>query len=119
MSDISNLKGCGTALVTPFKEDLSVDEHALRRFVDFQITDGIDFSPCGGKLMILTLRSIATGPIATGRIAIDEGLRHSGMMPGLPRHVSPGQIEEGQHLRGGQATDERDHRGTFKSTSQN
>jgi 4-hydroxy-tetrahydrodipicolinate synthase len=48
MQDTSNLKGCGTALVTPFKEDLSIDEDALRRFVDFQITDGIDFLvPCG------------------------------------------------------------------------
>jgi 4-hydroxy-tetrahydrodipicolinate synthase len=42
------LKGCGTALVTPFKEDRSVDEDALRRFVDFQISEGIDFLvPCG------------------------------------------------------------------------
>jgi 4-hydroxy-tetrahydrodipicolinate synthase len=48
MSDISNLKGCGTALVTPFKKDLSIDEHALRRFVEFQIAGGIDFLvPCG------------------------------------------------------------------------
>ena len=48
MVNISSLQGCGTALVTPFKEDLSVDEDALRRFVDFQITDGINFLvPCG------------------------------------------------------------------------
>lgn len=48
MSDISNLKGCGTALVTPFNEDLSIDEAALRRFVEFQISEGIDFVvPCG------------------------------------------------------------------------
>jgi 4-hydroxy-tetrahydrodipicolinate synthase len=48
MSAIPKLKGCGTALVTPFKEDLSIDEDALRRFVDFQITDGINFLvPCG------------------------------------------------------------------------
>ena len=48
MSDISNLKGCGTALVTPFNDDLSIDEVALRRFVEFQITEGIDFLvPCG------------------------------------------------------------------------
>jgi len=48
MQDIANLKGCGTALVTPFKEDLSIDEGALRRFVDFQIGEGIDFLvPCG------------------------------------------------------------------------
>ena len=48
MSDISNLKGCGTALVTPFKDDQSLDEEALRRFVDFQISEGINFLvPCG------------------------------------------------------------------------
>jgi 4-hydroxy-tetrahydrodipicolinate synthase len=48
MSNISNLSGCGTALVTPFKEDLSIDEEALRSFVDFQISEGINFLvPCG------------------------------------------------------------------------
>lgn len=48
MSDIPNLRGCGTALVTPFKEDLSIDEDALRRFVEFQISGGIGFLvPCG------------------------------------------------------------------------
>lgn len=48
MSQIANLKGCGTAIVTPFKEDLSIDEEALSRFVDFQVSEGIDFLvPCG------------------------------------------------------------------------
>ncbi|HUY15745.1 MAG TPA: 4-hydroxy-tetrahydrodipicolinate synthase [Terriglobia bacterium] len=42
------IRGCGTALVTPFKPDLSVDEEALRRFVQFQVNEGIDFLvPCG------------------------------------------------------------------------
>jgi 4-hydroxy-tetrahydrodipicolinate synthase len=40
--------GCGTALVTPFKGDLSLDEAALRRLVRRQIDGGIDFLvPCG------------------------------------------------------------------------
>jgi 4-hydroxy-tetrahydrodipicolinate synthase len=40
--------GCGTALVTPFRRDLSLDEPALRRLVRRQIEDGIDFLvPCG------------------------------------------------------------------------
>jgi len=48
MKDVSNLRGCGTALVTPFKEDLSIDEDALRKFVEFQVSGGIDFLvPCG------------------------------------------------------------------------
>jgi len=40
--------GCGTALVTPFRRDLSLDEAALRRLVRRQIEAGIDFLvPCG------------------------------------------------------------------------
>jgi len=40
--------GCGTALVTPFREDLSLDEGALRRLVRRQIEAGINFLvPCG------------------------------------------------------------------------
>src|SRR5438445_8125037 len=40
--------GCGTALVTPFQRDLSLDEAALRRLVRRQIAAGIDFLvPCG------------------------------------------------------------------------
>jgi len=42
------LSGCGTALVTPFDSSGAVDEPALRRFVEWQITEGIDFLvPCG------------------------------------------------------------------------
>jgi 4-hydroxy-tetrahydrodipicolinate synthase len=40
--------GCGTALVTPFHADLSLDEVSLRRLVRRQIPAGIDFLvPCG------------------------------------------------------------------------
>lgn len=40
--------GCGTALITPFKRDQSLDEAALRRLVRRQINGGINFLvPCG------------------------------------------------------------------------
>jgi 4-hydroxy-tetrahydrodipicolinate synthase len=40
--------GCGTALVTPFKADRSLDEATLRSLVRRQIEAGIDFlCPCG------------------------------------------------------------------------
>ncbi len=40
--------GCGTALVTPFRQDLSLDETALRQLVQRQIAAGINFLvPCG------------------------------------------------------------------------
>jgi 4-hydroxy-tetrahydrodipicolinate synthase len=41
-------QGCGTALVTPFRSDLSLDEEGLRRLVRRQIEGGIHFLvPCG------------------------------------------------------------------------
>src|SRR2546423_5968909 len=40
--------GCGTALVTPFRQDLSLDEATLRKLVRRQIDAGINFLvPCG------------------------------------------------------------------------
>ena len=42
------IRGCGTALVTPFKQDGSIDEPALRDLVAWQVESGIDFLvPCG------------------------------------------------------------------------
>ncbi|MBZ5574759.1 MAG: 4-hydroxy-tetrahydrodipicolinate synthase [Acidobacteriia bacterium] len=42
------LRGCGTALVTPFRQDGSIDEPALRNLVAWQVESGIDFLvPCG------------------------------------------------------------------------
>ncbi len=44
----TEIRGCGTALVTPFRKNGSVDEAALRRLVQFQLREGIDFLvPCG------------------------------------------------------------------------
>src|SRR5271156_6669073 len=40
--------GCGTALATPFRQNLSLDESALRRLIRRQSEAGIDFLvPCG------------------------------------------------------------------------
>jgi len=45
---MTKLRGCGTALVTPFKQDGSIDEPALRSLVEWQIESKIDFLvPCG------------------------------------------------------------------------
>src|SRR5262245_24089865 len=42
------LRGCGTALVTPFHQDGSLDLEALRNLVAWQVESGIDFLvPCG------------------------------------------------------------------------
>jgi 4-hydroxy-tetrahydrodipicolinate synthase len=59
----SPLSGCGTAMVTPFNADGSIDEAALRALIDWQIEEGIHFLvPCG-----------STGEAAT--MTVDEHRR--------------------------------------------
>jgi len=75
------LRGCGTALVTPFRQDGSIDDAALRNLVAWQVESGIDFLvPCGttGETPTLThdewLSVIDTTiEIATGRVPIVAG----------------------------------------------
>jgi len=75
------LRGCGTALVTPFHQDGSLDEVALQNLVNWQIESGIDFLvPCGttGETPTLThdewLRVIdLTIEAAAGRVPIVAG----------------------------------------------
>ena len=75
------LHGCGTALVTPFHQDGSLDDAALRNLVSWQIESGIDFLvPCGttGETPTLTrdewLHVIDTTiEVAAGRVPIIAG----------------------------------------------
>jgi 4-hydroxy-tetrahydrodipicolinate synthase len=42
------LRGCATALVTPFKSDGGIDEQRLRALIEYQITNGVRvLVPCG------------------------------------------------------------------------
>jgi 4-hydroxy-tetrahydrodipicolinate synthase len=75
------LRGCGTALVTPFRQDGSIDDAALRNLVAWQVESGIDFLvPCGttGETPTLThdewLFVIDTTiEIAAGRVPVVAG----------------------------------------------
>lgn len=52
----ARIAGCGTALVTPFRDDGSVDEPALRALIDWQIAEGINcLVPCGSTGEAATL----------------------------------------------------------------
>ncbi|PYR89173.1 MAG: 4-hydroxy-tetrahydrodipicolinate synthase [Acidobacteria bacterium] len=64
-------QGTGTAMITPFNSDGSVDEKALRRFVDFQIDGGVDMLlPCGTTGEGATLNAEETDRIV--RIIIEQ-----------------------------------------------
>jgi 4-hydroxy-tetrahydrodipicolinate synthase len=75
------LHGCGTALVTPFKQDQTIDQEALGRLVEWQVESGIHFLvPCGttGETPALSreewLRVIdITVEVAGGKVPIVAG----------------------------------------------
>jgi len=77
--------GCGTAIVTPFKADGSIDEAALRALVNWQIDSGIDFIvACGSTGEAATLDEeewlFAVGVVAdaaAGRVPVWAGCTHN------------------------------------------
>jgi 4-hydroxy-tetrahydrodipicolinate synthase len=57
MGNLEGLKGCGTALITPFLPDGGLDQKALASLVSWQIREGIHFLvPCGTTGESPTLR---------------------------------------------------------------
>src|SRR5256885_3691464 len=90
------LRGCGTALVTPFHQDGSIDDTALRNLVTWQVESGIDFLvPCGttGETPTLThdewLYVIDTTiEVVAGRVPIVAG------RPAHPPPPSGGKTEK-------------------------
>lgn len=81
MTQSEKFKGLGVALVTPFRDSGSLDEDALKRFVEWQVEEGVDFLvPCGttGENPALTrtehLRVVEiTIEAASGRIPVLAG----------------------------------------------
>ena len=79
------LHGCGTALVTPFTPEETVDVEALRKLVEWQIEEGIDFlAPCGstGEAQtlsaderVLVVRTVVE--TARGRVPVMAGATHN------------------------------------------
>src|SRR5258705_8265617 len=88
-----HLRGCGTALVTPFRLDGSVDETALRSLVAWQVDSGVDFLvPCGttGETPTLShdewLHVIDTTiEVAAGRVPILAGATSNSTHDGVQK----------------------------------
>jgi 4-hydroxy-tetrahydrodipicolinate synthase len=120
------LMGCGTALVTPFRRDGSVDEPALHALVTWQVESGIDFLvPCGttGEASTLSeaewLRAIeVVVAAAAGRVPVFAGCTHNsthevvarvkklsqvhgltGVLSANPYYNRPGQEGQYQHFK--------------------
>ena len=120
------LSGCGTALVTPFRSDGSLDELTLSKLVEWQITSGMDFLvACGTTAETPTLtheewlRVIAlVTQTAAGRVPVIAGCTHnstreavaraaeaasvpgvSGLLTANPFYNKPGQEGQYRHFR--------------------
>ena len=80
-----NIVGCGTAIVTPFKADGSVDDQALWALVNWQIESGIDFIvACGSTGEAATLEEVEWLHVirvvleaAAGRVPVWAGCTHN------------------------------------------
>jgi len=121
-----NLSGCGTALVTPFRGDGSLDEETLIKLVEWQIDSGIRFVvACGttAETPALTheewLRVIGiVARTAAGRVPVLAGCTHnatheavaraaeaasvagiSGLLTANPYYNKPGQEGQYRHFR--------------------
>lgn len=79
------LSGLGTAIVTPFHEDESIDSVSLKRLVEAQIAAGVDFLvACGSTGEASTLSEDETDEVisfvmeaAAGRIPVIAGCTHN------------------------------------------
>jgi 4-hydroxy-tetrahydrodipicolinate synthase len=121
-----HLRGCGTALVTPFQHDSALDTRALSALVDWQITCGINFLvACGttGETPTLdeaewleVIRIVVEA--ARGRVPVLAGCTHnstreavskakkvaeipgvSGLLTANPYYNKPSQEGQFQHFR--------------------
>jgi 4-hydroxy-tetrahydrodipicolinate synthase len=120
------LSGCGTALVTPFHGDGSLDEKTLSKLVEWQIASGIHFLvACGTTAETPTLNheewlrviSLVT-ETAAGRVPVLAGCTHnstleavarageaasvhgvSGLLTANPFYNKPGQEGQYRHFR--------------------
>jgi 4-hydroxy-tetrahydrodipicolinate synthase len=80
-----DIHGAGTAIVTPFTHSGELDESALRRFVEWQLEQGIGYIvPCGstGEAATMTLaeqRRVVeiTVEVVAGRVAVVAGASSS------------------------------------------
>jgi 4-hydroxy-tetrahydrodipicolinate synthase len=85
LSFIMETTGCGTAIVTPFRADGSIDEAALKALVNWQIESGIDFLvACGSTGEAATLdeeewlRTVTlVAETAAGRVPVWAGCTHN------------------------------------------
>jgi len=92
------IRGCGTALVTPFRRDGAIDERALRRLIQFQLREGIDFLvPCGTTGETPTLEHEEF--LGVIRVVVEEAAGKVPIVAGVGGNSTKKVIELAQEVR--------------------
>src|SRR4051812_23370494 len=92
--------GLGTAIITPFHADESVDHASLRKLVEAQIAGGVDFLvACGSTGEASTLTEDETTAVITtviaasnGRIPVVAGCTHNSTREAVRRATAISKI---------------------------
>jgi 4-hydroxy-tetrahydrodipicolinate synthase len=91
-------QGTGTALVTPFKKDGSLDEKALRRLVDYQVTNGVE--------ALIPVGTTGEGPTLTYKehyrvfdVVIDQANGRAKIFAGTGSNNTEEAIEQSRHAK--------------------
>src|SRR6476469_5716502 len=102
-ADRARLTGCGTALVTPFNDDATLDEDALRALVDWQIAEGIHFLvPCGSTGEAVTMTVAEHRRVV--EIVVEQTAGRVPVVAGAGSNDTRKAIELSREMRGAGAT---------------
>jgi 4-hydroxy-tetrahydrodipicolinate synthase len=87
------VRGCGTALVTPFTADGAVDEDAYRALVEWQIEEGIHFLvPCGSTGEAATLSH--EEHLRVVRLAVEQSAGRRPVLGGVNGNDTKATVEQ-------------------------
>src|SRR4026208_2034081 len=92
------LRGCATALVTPFTKNGAIDEEALKRLVEYQIAGGVQLLvPCGTTGESATTDEV--GDEQVNKLVIDAARGRARVIAGTGSNATAAAIEYSQKAR--------------------
>lgn len=97
-TNIDWLRGCATALVTPFTREGAIDETALRRLVEYQIEGGVKLLvPCGTTGESATMTEAEDQQVI--KLVIDAAKGRARVIAGTGSNATAAAIEYSQTAR--------------------
>ena len=97
-TNIEWLRGCATALVTPFTTNGAVDEAALQRLVEYQIAGGVELLvPCGTTGESATMTETEDQQVI--KLVIDTAKGRARVIAGTGSNATAAAIEYSQTAR--------------------